>query len=134
MRRFYSHSKKKRGPFTGLYDLPGWKIEHWENHIFSLEREIKEEIWLKPFEISIESVLTVEEDFVNHIWEGQPKNEHIIAIIYIVKVLNDGLNINFIEKWWDSGWMKIIKSDDKNLLKTNILNKAIQKYLLNELH
>ena len=34
---------KKRWPFTGMYDLPGGKIEHWENHISALKRELEEE-------------------------------------------------------------------------------------------
>ena len=57
---------KKRWPFTGLYDLPGGKIEHWENHIFSLKRELEEEIWLFEKDFEIKRLLTVEEDFVKH--------------------------------------------------------------------
>ena len=73
---------KKRWPFIGLYDLPWGKIEHWENHIFSLKRELEEEIWLNENDFQIKRLLTVEEDFVQHIWEWEEKVEHIIAIIY----------------------------------------------------
>ena len=41
---------KKRWPFTGLYDLPGGKIEHWENHISALKRELEEEAQLSANE------------------------------------------------------------------------------------
>lgn len=120
--------KKWRWPFKGLYDLPWGKIEHWEKNLFSLEREIIEETWLLKNDFKIEKLLSIEEDFINHIWKWEEKDEHIIAIIYIVKILNNSFNINFVEKWWDSNWLKLIDIGDKNLPKTNILKKAISKF------
>ena len=64
---------KKRWPFTGMYDLPWGKIEHWENHILSLKRELEEEIWLLEKDFEIKKILTVEEDFVKHVWEWKKK-------------------------------------------------------------
>lgn len=123
--------KKKRWPFSWLYDLPGGKIEHFENHILSLKREIKEEVWLDENEFEIEKILAVKEDFVNHIWEWKEKEEHIIAIVYEVKVLVKKINLNFIENWWDSAWLKIISIKDKILPKTNILKEIINFYKRN---
>ena len=117
--------KKGRGPFKGLYDLPWWKIEHWETNIESLKRELKEEVWLKENDFEIEKLLTVEEDFIKHNWEWKEKDEHIIAIIYVVNLLTDDFNLNYIENWWDSSWIKLINIDDDNILKTNVLKKAI---------
>ena len=118
---------KKRWPFTRLYDLPGGKIEHWENHIFSLKRELEEEIWLFEKDFEIKRLLTVEEDFVKHIWEWEEKDEHIIAIIYEVNIISENLNLNFIENGWDSAGLKLISINNLNFLKTNILQKALDK-------
>lgn len=120
--------EKKIWPFSWLFDLPWWKIEHFENHILSLKRELKEEVWLEENDFEIEKLLTVEEDFVNHIWEGIQKEEHIMAIIYEVKILKN-LNLDFVEIWWDSSWLKLISFDDNFSPKTNILQKALKKYL-----
>ena len=62
---------KKRWPFTGLYDLPGGKIEHWENHIFSLKRELEEEIWLheNDYEVNIISE-NLNLDFIENGWDS----------------------------------------------------------------
>lgn len=118
---------KKRWPFTGLYDLPWGKIEHWENHIFSLKRELEEEIWLHENDFEIKRLLTVEEDFVKHIWEWEEKVEHIIAIIYEVNIISENLNLDFIENGWDSAGLKLISINDLNFPKTNILQKALDK-------
>ena len=118
---------KKRWPVTGLYDLPGGKIEHWENHIFSLKRELEEEIWLFEKDFEIKRLLTVEEDFVKHIWEWEEKDEHIIAIIYEVNIISENLNLDFIENGWDSAGLKLISINDLNFTKTNILQKALDK-------
>lgn len=39
--------KKARGPYTGLYDLPGGSQEHGENYLDTLKREIEEETGCK---------------------------------------------------------------------------------------
>lgn len=122
---------KWRWPFTWLYDLPGWKIEHWEGNIESLKRELFEEVWLKESDYIIERLLTVEEDFVKHIWQDEKKDEHIIAIVYEVKIINDEIDLDFIEKLWDANWIKLIDIDDLKVWKTNILKKVIKKYETN---
>ena len=43
--------KKSRGPYTGLYDLPGGSQEQGESHLETLKREIMEEtgcVFFKP--------------------------------------------------------------------------------------
>lgn len=122
---------KKRWPFTGLYDLPGGKIEHGENNIVSLKREIEEEIWLREKDFKIKRLLSVEEDFIKHIWEWEEKDEHIIAIVYEVEIITDSLNLDFIENWWDSAGLKLISINDLILPKTNILKKILKLLSIN---
>ena len=98
---------KNRWPFTWMYDLPGGKIEHWEGNIYSLKRELNEELWLEENYYKIEKLLTVEEDFVKHVWEWQQKDEHIIAIVYEVSILNSDFDLNYKEQDWDSSWIKL---------------------------
>ena len=117
--------QKKRGPFTGKLDLPGWKIEHWEEHKIALKRELEEELWVLENDIEIEKLLCVEEDFVKHIWEWKEKDEHIIAIIYKVKIHK--LNLGYIEKWWDSEKIFLIDTNDTTFEKINIFKKILRK-------
>lgn len=120
--------KKWRWPFKWLYDLPWWKIEHWECNITWLKREIVEEIWLKENQFEVERLLTVEEDFVKHTWKWEDKDEHIIWIVYIVNIIKNSIDMDYIENWWDADWFRLIEINDKSLPKTNILKKAIDKY------
>lgn len=119
--------KKWRGPFTGLFDLPGWKIEHWEKNLVSLQREIEEEVWLKNSDFVIEKLLSVEEDFVQHIWEGQEKDEHIIAIVYEVRILKQDFDLSYVEKLWDANGLQLISLRDWNIPVTPILKKILDK-------
>lgn len=119
--------KKWRWPFTGLYDLPGWKIEHGENHIESLEREIMEEVWLQKWDFVIEKLRTVEEDFIRHIWEWDQKDEHIIAIIYAVNIMKNSFNMEYVENSGDANGLKLISVNDTETPKTNILKKVLEK-------
>lgn len=119
--------EKKRWPFTWLYDLPWWKIEHWEWNIKALKRELFEELWFKESQYEIENLLSVEEDYIKHIWKWEEKDEHIIAIVYKVNIINWDIDLNHKEKGGDSNWIKLIQVDDNNLENTNILNKIINK-------
>ncbi|MDP2090650.1 MAG: NUDIX domain-containing protein [Candidatus Gracilibacteria bacterium] len=110
--------------------LPGGKIEHGEGNIDSLKREIIEEIGLSDGDFKVDRILTAEEDFVQHIWNGEEKYEHIIAIIYVVNILNDGLNLNFIEEGGDSNGLMLMSLNDKETPKTNVLKKALDKFIL----
>ncbi len=120
--------KKGRGPFTWMYDLPGGKIEHWEWNIDSLKREISEEIWLQDNDFKIEAILSVEEDFIRHVYEWEPKDEHLIAIVYTVSIINKNFNRKYIEKWWDANGFISINIQDNILPKTPILIKILNKF------
>ena len=121
--------KKSRWPFKWLYDLPWGKIEHSEKHLISLKRELKEEVWLKENDFEIKELFWVFEDFVKHIWQWKQKDEHIIAIVYLVEIKNDNLDLNYIENWWDSEWLKLIDFNNKKIPKTNVLEKVFKEYV-----
>jgi 8-oxo-dGTP pyrophosphatase MutT (NUDIX family) len=120
--------KKWRWPFKWLYDLPWGKIEHSEENIVSLKREIIEEVWIENKDFEIKKLFLVTEDFVKHIWKWEEKDEHIIAIVYLVEILNDNIDLNYIEENGDAKWLKLIELDDEKIPKTNILKKVLRKY------
>lgn len=83
-------------------------------------------MWFDKSNYLVKKLISVEEDFVNHIWNWEWKSEHIIAIIYLTEIINEDFNLNYKEAWWDSDWIILI---DKNsdIQKTNILEKILNK-------
>jgi hypothetical protein len=99
-----------------------------EKHLISLKRELEEEVWLKENDFEIKKLFWVFEDFVQHIWQWQQKDEHIIAIVYLVEIKNNNLDLNYIENWWDSWGLKLIDFNDIKNPKTNILKEVLEKF------
>lgn len=75
---------------------------------------------------SLNEILSVEEDFVNHVWDWVEKHEHIIAIVYEVSILKKDFDLSYVEQNWDASWIKIIDLNDTEIQKTNILKKVIR--------
>ena len=119
--------EKSRWPFKWKYDLAWWKIEHWENHIESLKRELDEELGLREWDYEIIRIFSVEEDFVKHTWKDTFYDEHIIAIVYKVKIKKYNLNLNYKEIWWDAWEIKLLEKQDKENQKTKILEKILAR-------
>jgi hypothetical protein len=92
-----------------------------------LKRELMEEVWLNKEDFVVKKLLSVEEDFIKHSWEWEEKEEHIIAIIYLVDIIKENFNLNYVENWWDANWLKLININDIEIPKTNILKKIICK-------
>lgn len=78
--------KKSRGAYTSKLDLPGGKIEHGEEPIGTVIREVYEETGL---EVNKEDVELLDAISVNIIWKDidEEENLHHIGIIYKVDVL-----------------------------------------------
>jgi 8-oxo-dGTP diphosphatase len=65
---------KKTGPYQGLWDLPGGKIEFGETPEEALLRELKEEVAMQPLEMElVSSASFCNQDF------------HHLGFIYLVK-------------------------------------------------
>lgn len=71
--------RKKRGPYTGLLDLPGGAIEYSEDVENALHREIYEETGLKLDQVILRNVISFNFEYEE---EGVPANLFHIAIIY----------------------------------------------------
>lgn len=71
--------KKKRGPYTGLLDLPGGSIEYGEDVEAALKREITEETGLILEKYLLRNAISF--NFEYQI-AGQPHNLFHIGIIY----------------------------------------------------
>ena len=104
---------KSRGPYKGLYDLPGGRPFHGESLMKALWREIKEETGLDTRNYSFfgnYSFLTPYED------EGRKKELHHIALTYRVKDFEvDTHNPTIVdEDVSGSIWM-----NQRNLVKVN---------------
>jgi len=70
---------KKRGPYTGLLDLPGGSIEYGEDVENALHREIYEETGLILDQVILRNVISFNFKFEE---EGDPANLFHLAIIY----------------------------------------------------
>lgn len=98
--------EKTRGPYKGLLDLPGGKIEHGETLEEALVREINEETGIIVNKFEIITVLTFS---INYIDNDKEISLHHIGIICVVK--------DFCEKYFskdldqedakNSNWYKI---------------------------
>lgn len=81
--------KKARGGYTGLLDIPGGGIEHDENPVEALKRELMEEagVTVKSYELLTATSRTfkwqMEEDLIEDL--------HHIGILYKVEVEEDNV-------------------------------------------
>ena len=80
--------KKGRGPYNGLFDLPGGGIEFGEDLEKALEREIREEIGV---DIKNEGVFRNADH--SSFWDdnGIPTLTHHIGLYYKVSILSDSI-------------------------------------------
>lgn len=82
--------QKNRGPYTGLYDLPGGSIEFSESIEHALEREIKEET---NANMKGSRFLTNEEYQCRYVKNGEERDFHHVGIYYIVDIVVDQLRV-----------------------------------------
>jgi len=105
--------KKSRGPYKGLFDLPGGGIEFGENLEEALYREFQEEIGA---EIEIKNVVG-NTDYLS-VWndDGVKTKTHHIGLYYEVNILSE--NIKTDADGHDSDGAFWIQK--KNIQKTNV--------------
>ncbi len=95
--------KKGRGPYKGLFDLPGGKIEPGETLEEALRREINEETGVNVVDFS---PICISEYHCNWTQENEEKAFHHIAIYY--KITLDSTNIKTDPDGHDSDGAKWI--------------------------
>lgn len=79
--------KKSKGPYKGLYDLPGGRIEHGENVEETLEREFAEEIGISH--LQSKEFLGYNEYFCTFTNDaGEIKDFHHIGLYFKVTLYN----------------------------------------------
>lgn len=84
--------KKNRGPYAGMYDLPGGTIEFHETIDEALKREIKEETGA---DLKSASFLTNEEYQCSYFKDGEEKDFHHLGIYYVVDLTIGALKDGF---------------------------------------
>ncbi len=99
---------KGRGPYTGMLDLPGGKIEYGENVEECLRREIKEELNAEvdscKLKTTIQNSITYKEN------DEEIKLQHI-GIIYDVVLKNNAITSVNEHDVLESKWFDIPKID-----------------------
>lgn len=113
-----------------MYDLPWWKIDHWEDHNITIKREIKEELWIN--EISSVKLLNVFYYISNHKWNNEDYSEHMIWIVYIcnVKQLPNMSCVDMNTEVNDSSdYILLDLKDYRNFEFSPICKNAIEYYL-----
>ncbi len=102
--------EKARGPYIGLFDLPGGWIEHGESPADTLVREVEEET----------GVVAVSWEFFDHftytgsyVKEGEEKSFHHLGLVYHVTEFRDsGLKLDICEEdVLGAAWISLNKSD-----------------------
>lgn len=120
--------KKSRGPYTGMYDLPGGRIEEGETKEVALHREFIEEVgctiqavvFLSDYEDSLE--------FVN-VKDNKVSFHHFGS--YYKVTLSDGCEIKTTPDEHDSlgaEWVSIQDIQDEKIQVPNIVKKSLSKF------
>lgn len=120
--------KKNRGPYTGLYDLPGGSIEFNETINAALKREMKEETGADLLNASF---LTNEEYQCSYMKEGEKKDFHHIGIYYVVDLVIDTL-LEESDGQDSDGAIFLPKQQLSKESVSPIGYQALQKYFKNE--
>lgn len=74
---------KSRGPYKGLYDLPGGRPEHGEPLVNTLRREFKEEVGFEPKSFSLFKNSSFLVPYINS--DDEPCEFYHIALIYRIE-------------------------------------------------
>jgi len=118
--------KKRRGPYTNLFDLPGGRIEFGETPEQTLIREVAEETGLKviKYELSFCNSVCFKHNVTN---DNSMEELHHIGIVFKADVEN-GIGLKKDSDGYDSNgafWLDL--SNDNNVELTPFANMAIEK-------
>lgn len=117
--------KKSRGPYKGLFDLPGGGIEFGENLKKALCREFQEEIGT---EIKIKNLIGNTDHL--SIWnnDGVKTKTHHIGLYYEVEILSENIKTDPDEH--DSNGALWVSAEDIHRKNTSpIAYKILREYL-----
>lgn len=122
--------KKSRGPFMGMYDLPGGKVEHGESHTATMLREASEELWIK--QMSIEKIQNIYHYVSTHERQGITYNEHIIGVVMLCHT-KENPDLDLVDKDIENNdaesYLLADPNDVLNLSLTPICRNALIEYL-----
>ena len=113
--------RKSRGPYKGLFDLPGGRPSHGEDLLDALNREIEEETGIKAQSYSFLGNFSYLVPYQDD--EGYQKELYHIALIYCVKNMDfDSFNNSIVaEDVNGSLWVnrhQLRKEDSSPLLRS----------------
>ncbi|MBT4856947.1 NUDIX hydrolase [Candidatus Uhrbacteria bacterium] len=97
--------KKARGPYKGMFDLPGGSLEHGEDIAEALIREINEETGLEASKVEWDSNLTTTVDFRDK--RGDISMYHIGLIYKVTKFSGKIISEMSEEDSLGAEWFKI---------------------------
>lgn len=121
-------TKKTRGPYSWMYDLPWWWLNFWEDYLDCLRREISEEIWL--YNIDDLSLLNVFKAITEYEKNWEDYHTHLLCIIYSCSAMEkpDLAKISQIDNDTDS-FIFIDPNDYINYELTPVARESIEFYL-----
>lgn len=117
--------QKNRGPYAGLYDLPGGSVEFSESIEHALQREIKEET---NADMKGSRFLTNEEYQCRYVKNGEERDFHHVGIYYIVDIAVNQLRVGFDGHDSDGAVFVPIGEISRNTV-SPIAYKALRKFL-----
>lgn len=114
---------KIRGPYSGKLDLPGGKIEHGENIVDCLKRELIEETGVIIEDIKLFDNYTYNVDFEDN---GDNISMHHIGLVYSVLDFDDSKILSDIKeadsggaRWYD---IKDLKEEELSPFANRVIN------------
>lgn len=123
--------KKSRGPYAGMYDLPGGKIEDGEEIEDALHREFVEEVGCEIKELSF---LTEAEDSIEYMHPDQGNTLFEHSGTYYNVVLSDYCEVEETpDEPFDAEWINLQDAYDGKIKVPNIVKKVLDCCVASEI-